>query len=174
MPTERKSKVVDELEQVIGKSKVIILTEYRGVKAEQMSSLRRKLRKSDSEIRVVKNTLARIAAKKNGRDTLAENLEGPLALVFGYGEEVAPVRVLVASQPELEGLSVRGGMLGNTLYSKEEIMSLATLPGRDAMIARVLGQMNAPIALLVGAIASPIRGVLTVLQGRIKQLEEAT
>jgi large subunit ribosomal protein L10 len=172
MPTEKKSKIVSELEETIAKSTVIILSQYRGVKASQLSNLRRKLRGSNSEIKVVKNTLARIAATNSGKEALVKSLEGPTAITFGYGDIAAPVKVLISSQTETEGMVIKGGFLGDKMYSKGDIMTLATLPPRDVLLGRVLGQMNAPISHLVGALASPMRGVLGVLQARIKQLEE--
>jgi large subunit ribosomal protein L10 len=172
MPTEKKSKIVTELEETMAKSNIIILAQYRGVKASQLSNLRRKLRTSNSEIRVVKNTLARLAANKTGKDALTNSFQGPMAVTFGYGDIAAPVKVLISSQSEMEGLSITGGFLGNKVYSKEAIMTLATLPSKEILISRVLGQMNAPVSRLVGALASPMRGVLGVLQARIKQLEE--
>jgi large subunit ribosomal protein L10 len=172
MPTEKKSKIVSELVETMDKSNIIVLSQYRGVKASQLSNLRRKLRNSDSEIRVVKNSLARIAATKTGKEAMVNSLVGPMAITFGYGDISAPVKVLISSQNEIEGLSIMGGILGNKVYPKEAIMTLATLPSREVLIGRVLGQMNAPVSRFVGALASPMRGVLGVLQARIKQLEE--
>jgi large subunit ribosomal protein L10 len=121
---------------------------------------------------VVKNTLARIAAKEAGREGLAPSLEGTTAITFGYGDVGAPVKILANFQTEAEGFTVRGGMLGDRMYGKNEILSLATLPPRDVLLGRVLGQMTAPISMLLGSLSSPMRGLLGILQGRIKQLEE--
>jgi large subunit ribosomal protein L10 len=172
MPTEKKTRIVGDLEETMTKSTVIVFSEYRGVKAPQLTTLRRKLRAANSELKVVKNTLARIAAAQTGKGVLTESLNGPMAITFGYGDVAAPVKVLIAAQTEAEGLTVKGGLLGDKLYGREQILSLATLPSRDVLLARVLGQMNAPITLLVGALASPIRGIMGILQARIKQLEE--
>jgi large subunit ribosomal protein L10 len=171
MPTEKKAKLVEELQQTMARSTVIVLADYRGVKAPQLTTLRRKLRATNSEIRVVKNTLARLAARKAGKAGLVESLSGTTAITFGYGDVSAPVKVLAAAQTEAEGFTVRGGMLGDSIYPKEQILSLATLPSRDILLARVLGQMNAPITRLVSVLASPMRGVMGVLQARIKQME---
>jgi large subunit ribosomal protein L10 len=78
---------------------------------------------------------------------------------------------LVTYQAENEGFVIKGGLLGDKLYGKEQIMSIASLPSREVLLGRVLGQMNAPISLFVGAIASPIRGFVGILQARINQLE---
>ena len=172
MPTQKKSKLVSELEEVMAKSKVIVLAQYRGVKAPQMTGLRRQLRKSNSEIKVVKNTLARLAATRSGKSALVKSLDGPLAITFGYGDVVAPVKVLISNQTDMEGFVIQGGLLGDKMYSREDIITLATLPSREVLLSKVLGQMNAPISLFVGILTSPIRGVLGILQARIKQLEE--
>jgi large subunit ribosomal protein L10 len=172
MPTEKKSQIVAELEETMAKSTIIVLSQYRGVKASQLSNLRRKLRGANSEIRVVKNTLARIAATKVGKEAMVNSMQGPMAVTFGYGDIAAPVKVLMGSQSEMEGLSITGGFLGNKVYPRESIITLATLPSREVLLGRMLGQMNAPVSRLVGALASPMRGILGVLQARIKQLEE--
>jgi large subunit ribosomal protein L10 len=171
MPTEKKINIVKDLVETFKKSNVIILADYRGIPAPRLTALRRRLKGANSEIKVVKNTLSRIAAKESGKEELAQSLVGPTAITFGYGDISTLVKTLVAYQNETEGFSIKGGLLGNKLYGKEQIVSLATLPSREVLIARVLGQMNAPISLFVGALASPLRGFIGILQARINQLE---
>lgn len=171
MPTERKQQIVKELEDTIQKSTIIVLSDYRGATAAQLTGLRRRLKAANSELKVVKNTLARRAAREAGKESLVASLEGTTALTFGYGDITVPVKTLAAFQVEAEGFAVRGGMLGDKLYGREEILSLATMPSRDVLIGRVLGQMTAPISMLLGSLSSPMRGLLGILQGRINQLE---
>jgi large subunit ribosomal protein L10 len=172
MPTERKVKAVGELEQTMAKSNIIVVSDYRGVKAPQITGIRRKLRASNSEMKVVKNTLARLAASKAGKEALIKSLEGTTAITFGYGDITATVKALVGAQADAEGFVVRGGMLGDRMYGRDEILSIATLPSREILLGRVLGQMNAPVSRLVGVLASPMRGFMGILQARIRQLEE--
>jgi large subunit ribosomal protein L10 len=172
MPTEKKAKIVGDLEQTMAKSTIIVLSNYRGVTAPQITSARRKLKASNSEIKVVKNTLARLAASKAGKDALVKSLDGPLAITFGYGDVAATVKALVSAQADAEGLVIKGGLLGTVMYGKDQILSLATMPPRDVLLGRVLGQMNAPISRFVGVLASSMRGFMGILQARIRQLEE--
>ena len=172
MPTKKKRSQVAELEETIAKSTVIVLSDYKSVKASQMNILRRRLKESNSEVRVVKNTLARLAASHTGKEALIGSLKGTTAITFGYGEIAAPVKVLIGFQSEAEGLTIKGGILGDTVYTKEQIGTLATLPSREVLLAQLLGQMNAPITRLVTTLASPVRGIMGVLQARIRQLEE--
>src|SRR3972149_1157877 len=164
MPTERKQQIVKEIEDTLKKSSIIVLSDYRGLSAARLTTLRRRLRASNSEIKVVKNTLSRLAAARAGKEALVGSLEGPTAITFGYGDVAAPVKTLAAYQAEGEGLAVKCGLLGGKLYNREDIMSLATLPSREVLLGRVLGQMTAPISLLIGSLASPMRGFLGILQ----------
>ncbi len=171
MPTEKKISIVKDLVETIAKSNIIVLADYRGVPTPRLTTLRRKLKGVDSEIKVVKNTLSRLAARECGKDELVKSLVGPTAITFGYGDISAPVKALVSYQNETEGFTIKSGFLGNKNYGKEQIMALATLPSREVLLGRVLGQMNAPISLFIGTLASPIRGFIGILHARINQLE---
>ena len=167
-----KAKVIDELEEEFGKCNVGILIDYRGLPTPEMNTLRHKLQESGSKYRVVKNTLARFAAKKTGKTELVNSLKGPMAIAFGYSDVSGTARVVTDYVRDSKvPLSITGGFLGNRLLNAADVATLATLPSREILLARVLGQMNAPITALASALASPIRGFVTVLQGRIKQME---
>ena len=171
MPTEKKKGIVKNLVETFNRSNIIVLADFRGVPTPRLTILRRRLRGVNSEIKVVKNTLSRLAARESGKEELVKSLVGPTAITFGYGDISAPVKALVTYQNETEGFTIRGGLLGSKIYGKEQIMTLASLPSREVLLGRVLGQMNAPMSLFVGALASPIRGFIGILQGRINQLE---
>ena len=143
MSREKKVQIVDQLHEMLSKCSVGVLTDYRGLSAAAMTDLRRKLREAGIEYRVVKNTLARFAAERSGRDELVDLFEGPVAIAFGYGEITEPAKVLA-----------------DYIQASKEIL-----------LAQVLGGIQSPIVYLVGALISPIRGIMGVLQARITQLE---
>ena len=129
--------------------------------------------RSRYRIPVVKNTLARFAAEKAGKSFLAGSLEGPVAIAFGYDEVLEPAKTLAAYIRASEtALSIKGGFMGDRLLSQDDIKTLASIPSRDALIAQVLGGMQAPIAGVINCLAGPLRGFGGILQARIKQLEE--
>ncbi len=169
---EKKAKVINGLEASFARSTVGVLTDYRGLTTAETTALRRKLRDSNSELKVVKNTLARFAATRAGKDEVAKSFEGPIAVALGYGDVSAPIKVLTSHIRETKStLTIKGGFLGNRLLTLEQVMSLATLPSREVLIARVLGQMKSPISSLVFVLNAPLRGIAGVLQARINQLE---
>jgi large subunit ribosomal protein L10 len=172
MSREKKAQIIDSLQEMFSKCSAGVLTDYRGLSTAEITDLRRKLRASGIDYRVVKNTLARFAAKRVGMDELADSLEGPVAIAFGYGEITEPAKVLADYiRTSKSILSVKGGFLGDRLLTSGDMEALATLPTREVLISRVIAGMQSPITALVSVLAGPIRGVRGVLQARIQQLE---
>ena len=172
MSREKKVQIVDQLHEMLSKCSVGVLTDYRGLSAAEMTDLRRKLREAGIEYRVVKNTLARFAAERSGRDELIDLFEGPVAIAFGYGEVTQPAKLLVdhinSSRSEL---SIKGGFVGARRLTSGEVAAMAKLPSREVLLAKVLAGMQSPIVTLVSCLSSPMRGLVGVLQARIKKME---
>ena len=172
MAREKKAKIIDSLGQVFPRCSVGILTDYRGLSAVEMTSLRRKLRESVIEYRVVKNTLARLAAQRVGREELASLFEGPVAIAFGYGDITKSAKALTDYiQTSKSVMSIKGGFLPSRLLTSEDVITLSTLPSKEVLIARVLVGMQKPILALVSYLNTPMRGIIGLLQARIQQLE---
>ena len=172
MSREKKTQIIDGLQEFFSKCSIGVLTDYRGLSTTEITDLRRALRKSKVEYRVVKNTLARFAAERAGKDELAALFEGPVAIAFGYGDVTEPAKVLADYiRVSKASLSIKGGLLGDRVLTSGDVETLATLPSREILIARVLAGMQSPVVNLISCLAAPMRGVIGVLQARIKQLE---
>ncbi len=140
MSREKKGQIIDGLQEVFAKCSVGVLTDFRGLSATEITTLRRKLRESGTEYRVVKNTLARLAAGRAGKDELVSSFEGPVAIAFGYGDITEPARVLADYiQASKASLTIKGGFLVDRLLTSEEVMTLATLPSREVLLAKPKG-----------------------------------
>ena len=173
MSREKKVEIINQLKEVVANCSVGVLTDYRGLSAPEMTDLRRKLRQAGVEYRVVKNTLARFAVEKAGKTYLTGSFEGPVAIAFGYDSVTEPARVLLDYiQSSKSTLSIKGGFLGDRLLTPADITTLSRLPPRDILLSQVLAGMQSPIASLLNCLNSPLRGFMTVLQARIRQLEE--
>lgn len=172
MPREKKAQIIDSLQEVFSKCNIGILTDYRGLSTTEMNDLRRKLRESGIDYRVVKNTLAQFAAKRAGMNELATAFAGPVAIAFGYGEISEPAKILseyIRTSKSI--LGIKGGFLGDRLLTSGNVETLATLPAREVLVSQVMAGIRSPIMTLVSVLAAPIRGVMGVLQARIQQLE---
>ena len=172
MSREKKAQIIDSLQEVFSKCNIGILTDYRGLSASEINALRRSLGESGIGYKVVKNTLARFAAERAGKDELVSLFEGPVAIAFGYGEITEPARALTDYiRNSKASLSIKGGFLGDRVLTLEEVETLSTLPSREVLLARILGGMQIPIVALVNYLTIPIKGIIGTLQARIQQLE---
>ena len=172
MSKEEKAKIIDQLQELFSKCSVGILTDYRGLSTFEMTVLRRRLRESGIDYRVVKNTLARFAAERAGKEDLPSLFEGPVAIASGYGEITELARILADYiRTSKVSLSIKGGFLEDRLLTSEDITTLAILPSKEILLAKVVSGMQSPIYALLNYLTTPVRGFIGVLQNRIQQLE---
>lgn len=145
---EGKKEVVAEISARLADAQAIVLAEYRGLPVGKITQLRARARASGVYLRVLKNTLARRAVQGTPFEKLADQMVGPLA----YGISVDPVaaaRVLHAYAKENDKLVIKGGAMPNQVMSAKEVGRLAMLPGREELLAKLMGTMQAPIAKFV-------------------------
>jgi len=171
MAREKKALIIDKLQHILSKCSIGILTDFRGLSGPEMTNLRRRLRELGIEYKVVKNTLVRFAAERAGKDELVRLFEGPVAIAFGYGDIIEPAKALADYiRTSKSSLSIKGGFLGERILTLEDIKTLPQLPPREVLVAKVMGGLQAPISVLISYLSTPIKGMIGVLQGRIKQL----
>ena len=145
---EEKKEVVAEVSARLAKAQAVVLAEYRGLPVEQITVLRSQARASGVYLRVLKNTLARRAVQGTPFEKLGPQMVGPLA--YGISEDpVAAAKVLHAYAKGNEKLVIKGGAMPNQVLTAKEVGSLATMPGREQLLATLLGTMQAPVAKFV-------------------------
>jgi large subunit ribosomal protein L10 len=171
VPTEAKMQAVQELSGKFSRSTIVIATDFSGLSVNQLTEMRSQLRALDIEYRVVKNRIAALAATEAGVEPLRDILEGSTGLAFGYGEPVTVARTLdeFVKQTRIP-LRIRQGVMDGNLLTVQQVTVLASLPPREQLLAKLLGQMNAPITGLVTVLSGPVRGLATVLKRRAEQL----
>ena len=156
---DKKKTIVSELEKKIAKQKLVIFSDFKGVRVKELSGLRKQIKQEEGELRVAKKTLARIAFKKAGLEIDTKKLEGEIAFVFGYKDQVGPAKMLYQFSKNNPAFKILGGFLEKEQKGADEIIALAQLPTRDELLAK-----------LVGSVAFPLSGLANVLQGNIKGL----
>lgn len=167
-----KQQVIDELADSLSKSTIIITTDYRGLTAKDMVQLRKILRESGIDYKVAKNTLTRFAAEKTGHNQLKDMLLGPMAIVFGYDDEVKPAKILndfIKSTGS--SLKITGGLLADKRLTQNDVINLANIPPKEILIGRLVGQLAAPLQSMHYILSSPIRGLIYTLQARGEQIK---
>ncbi|MBI3778393.1 MAG: 50S ribosomal protein L10 [Gammaproteobacteria bacterium] len=145
---EEKKAVVAEVSEKLSGAQAAMLAEYRGLTVEQMTKLRRKAYDGKVYLRVVKNTLARRAVEGTGFECLKDQMSGPLAFAAS-ADPVAVAKILSEFAKDNESLKIKAGAMGGKLMSLEQIKALAVLPGREQLLAQLLGTMQAPVQKFV-------------------------
>lgn len=170
MPTRAKAKTIDELTEQLGAAKLIVLTDYRGLRVSDLQDLRTNLRKSGGEIRVAKNTLTRIAAQNAGISGLEPYLEGPLAIGLASDDIVGFTKSLSDFARTSRILTIRGGVLDGNFISAEQVEEISSLPSKEQLQAKLLGLLQSPMSRTLSVLSGPSRSVAYVLQARADQL----
>ena len=174
MIKEKKEEIINELAGNLSKCAVAITTDYRGTTAKEMVQLRRLLHQQGIEYKVIKNTLARFAAEKAGVKQLDQFFSGPMAIAISFDDPVKPAKILNDHIKAANSvMKIKGGVLGSRVLTAADIISLANTPSREVLLAQLLGSMKSPIQSFHFVLSAPMRGLVTALNARVKQLEAA-
>ena len=170
MPTPQKESQVEDIKSRLSRCTIAIATGYQGMSASNMTDLRARLRELGIEYRVIKNTLALRAAAELGKEGVERVLQGPTAIAYGYGDATETAKGLngYITTSRLP-LVIHGAVMDAQILTSEQVVNLASLPPRDEILSRLLGQMQAPISGLVTVLSAPLRSLVTVLQRASEQ-----
>ena len=152
---EDKQALVAEVNEIAASSESAIAAEYRGLSVAQMTEFRAKARSEGVYVRVIKNTLARLAVEGTEFECLKEALQGPVLLAFSREDPGAAARVIKEFAKGNEDLATTAVAIGGTLYGAEDLGRLASLPNLDQARAMLLGVLQAPLSQLVRTLAEP-------------------
>ena len=170
MNREQKAACVADLRERFSSAKLALLAEYRGLTAGQLDELRRNVRAAEGEYRVAKNTLMRLAVADTDAREIGPLLTGPTAIVFAAGDPVVVAKVVVRFADDHEALSVKGGVLEGEYLTSEAVKTLAELPGREELLSKLLGTLQAPAVQLVRTLQEPATRVARLVDAiRSKQ-----
>ena len=160
----QKAEIVQEIQDKVAKSQIGILTDFKGLKVEDMTRLRRQLQDVSAELRVVKNTLLRRAAADDSPIApLLSQSTGPNALTLGYADPVLVTKVLIKFAQEKPQLMIKAGALGGQALTAKDLEALSKLPAREVLLAQLLGVLQGVPTGLVTVLAGVIRNLLNVL-----------
>ena len=159
----KKEEIVKKLVEKLKKAKSIVLADYHGLNVASLSVVKKELEKDEAEFAVAKNTLLSIAARKAGLQIPEEALSGPTAVVFAQGDPITPIKELARLQKQFEKPAPKLGFLGKEVLSVEKIRQLAILPSKLELQAKVVGALNSPIYGIVSVLNANLRNLVYVL-----------
>ncbi|MQG26143.1 MAG: 50S ribosomal protein L10 [SAR202 cluster bacterium] len=175
LPTERKINQVESIKEKLQNCTIAVTADYSNIDVNAMTDLRKSMRSEGIEFLIVKKTLLELAADSAGKSNVHEIIQGPTGVAFGYDDPTIVAKAL-ASYVERTGspLNIYGAVVGDTeTYTKKDVESMAKLPPKPDLIAKIMGQLQSPLYQLAGALNSPLYSLGGILQSRISQMENS-
>lgn len=154
----QKEETVLKLSEKLEKAKSVVFTDYRGLTMAQLTDLRNKLQEVSGEFSITKNTLIQRALPSNLQPP-SSTLEGPTATLFAYDDEISPIKLLVKALKDAGVGKVKAGFLGDDVLDENRVNQLAALPTKDELRAKT-----------VGILVAPLSGMVSVLNGNLRNL----
>jgi large subunit ribosomal protein L10 len=161
---EEKGKIVDTLKEKFDKAASAVLTNYHGLSVSQMQELKKELKSSDAEFSVAKNTLLARASKSASKKLPEENLEGPTAILFSFRDPIEPIKKLAEFIKKHDLPSIKSGLFEGKILTKEGVVELSKIPGKNELYAKVVGSLGSPIYGLVNTLNGNLRSLVYVLE----------
>src|SRR4030042_4366629 len=155
---EQKQKTIEDLKEKVDRQKSMVFIDFQGVKVKDLSNLRKKIKEVGGQLKVAKKTLINLALKNLGFK-LEKDLKGEIALIFAFEDSISPLKKTYQFSETNENLKILDGFFDGKFIEKEKVLTLAQLPNKEELLAR-----------LVGSISSPVSGFLNVLQGNLRGL----
>lgn len=172
MQIDEKKKIVEDLREIFSKSKVLIVTDYKGLNVTTINELRRKLREADVEYKVVKNSFLVRASEDNDVSLIAENFKGPSAIAISYDDPVAPAKVLMQFAKDNAKLEIKAGVMDGKALDLSAIKALSELPSQEVLLGKLLSVLNGVPTSFVIALSDMPKKLLNVLNA-VKEQKEA-
>ena len=172
MRIDKKKEIVKELHEKFARSKVVIITDYKGLDVSTINDLRRRLRAHEIEYKVVKNSLLVRAAEETDVALIKDRFKGPSAVALSYDDPIAPAKVLTKFLDEYSQLEIKSGVMDGKVLDLAAIKKISTLPSREELLGQFLSAANGVATSFVRILnAIPVQ-LLNVLLA-IKEQKEA-
>lgn len=170
---ERKEEMLATYAEWLKKSEAVILVEYTGVKMKDLDNIRAKIRESDGEFHILKNTLARRAFADSGLSMPPDFLVQSTAVSFAFSDPASTAKALSDATKGNQFVKFKGGFMSGQTLTAAQVKALADMPPLPVMRAQLLGVLQAPAGKLVRTIAEPARGLAAVIKAFSEKASEA-
>ncbi len=174
MEKSEKEVMIKELNEKFARARTAIVAEFSKLNVETVTRLRKKLRDSGVDYKVLKNTLARRAAKGTPVEVVSDDFTGPVAIAIGYDDVVAPAKILQEFIKDLETIRIRSAVVEGKKTDAAGVAALAKMPGLPELRARILGMLNQPAGKLARTVAEPGSRLARLIKARAEALEKTS
>ena len=163
--------MVSELQTKFQKAKGVVFTDYRGLNVEEITGLRNNLRSASLEYKVIKNTLAKIAAEGTPVNIARDKFSGPVGIAIGYDDPVLLVKKVLEYGKTNEKLQIKGGVIEGSICDIDTLKTLSALPPREALLSMLAGVMQAPAGKMARLLNATLARFVYALEDLKKKRE---
>ena len=160
---KKKEEIFQDLNEKIAQQKAIVLVGVTGLAVKDLTDLRKKIKEVDGNLKVAKKTLIEKAFQENKLEFDRNKHKEEMALAFGFKDEVMPAKVVYQTSLVNKKIKILGGFLGGKYQEEGEVIALAQLPGKEELLANLIGSISAPVSNFVYALNYNIKGLITIL-----------
>jgi large subunit ribosomal protein L10 len=176
MNRTEKTDLASSLKDKFAKAKVALFADYKGLTAPQADELRKQLRATQTEVKVLKNNIARLVtsggAMGDEAKTLMDTVVGPTLVAFAYNDPAAAAKIMAKFAKDNEAFNLKDSLMGNKRVAVSSVEELASLPSKEVLLSMLLSAMNGPARGFVTVLAAVPRGLVTVLSAIEKKKAE--
>jgi large subunit ribosomal protein L10 len=165
----KKKEELDELKKDLNEAKNLFVAQFQGMTVSQDTELRVKIRETKSKYRVVKNTLAKKAAEGTPVEGVAKTFDGSTAIAYNASDPVSLAKALTAYAKANPLFVFKAGLVEGRVINLADITSIAAMPSKEELIAKLLFLINAPAQRLAVAMNGVARNLAVVLQQAVEQ-----
>lgn len=171
MPTQKKIDQVAELKDVLERAAMVVTTGYRGLNVKEQITMRRAMTEGKIELRVIKNSLLKLAADQSERPELMEVVDGPTALAIVYEEIVEAAKAITEYKKSAPAaFTIQGGYMDGSVLSEKDVEALTKIPPQPVLLAQIAGSLQSPLAELAALLESPLRELTSLLNSLLTEL----
>ena len=173
MPTQKKAEMIEQIKEEFGSAAAIFLVDYKGLTVKAAEELRGKLREAGAEMKVYKNTLARIALREDELPEVDSLLVGPSAFIVAKEDPAAPAKALKEFAAANKAIVIKGGIMEGSVLTVDEVMAVAELPSREQLVGNLIQVVRTPLTQLVRVLNGPNEKIVRTLSLIAKDQESA-
>lgn len=163
---EQKENIIENLAKKLAKFKSLVFIDYKGLTVKESSQIKKLCKKEKAEYIVAKKTLIQLAIKKAGLEDIdAKALQGNIALIVGFEDEIAPAKIAANFAKDHQSLKLLGGIMENKYINFDQVTALSKIPSKIELLSKLVGSINAPVSGFVNVLAGNLRGLVNVLNG---------
>jgi len=161
---EQKQQALKDLTDKLSQYKTVVFTDYQGLTVTESQEIRKQAKEQGAEFLVAKKTLVKLALDQAEiKDIDVKSLEGNLALIIGFEDEVAPAKIAAEYAKDHENLKLLAGIMEDKFLDLDQVMSLSKIPSKPELLAKLVGSLNSPVSGFVNVLAGNLRGLVNTL-----------